>query len=606
MIQNPQLTKLILTSFIIWTFLIGSLPVKAQDLVSSGSLTGGSSVFVARKSRPKQRSYATTSRNTSRTSRSAKSTRAAARSKVRRQYKTLARVEKRRKEIKVYTPVEFLKLKRETPEQASAALTGGAQYYLVKGEELETALGMFREAISLDKTNDDAKFGYSEALTTRADEFIEKEDFINAKGFYLEALKFNEENSAAYAGLGAVYDEEGDNENAIANYEKALKIDPDLTELYAPLGILYVEQSEKNKDESEELIAKASEYLTKSLAADASNAETQYFLGLVRFKQGNYEAATKAFSRSLEIEPDKPEAHFYLGDINMLADKNVEAIAEYNKAIQLKPDYVDAWFNLGVANYALKNYPEAVRAYTEITTKLENFNGLAHANLAESYLQLKEYAFAEGSYRLATAFIKDDAELFSNLGFVTGVLGKWKSSISALEEAIRIDPDAIDYTNLGWAYYNYAKVDLKANKKEDARAKFLLGKAALEKAVELDPKLEGANLNLGITLIELEDYEAAINALEQAAILKPGWLEAINELGIAYRNANQYKAAAEQFRKTTEIKSDFAAGYFNWGEAELQQRNFKEAEKIQNKLGSLNKLLARRLAILILQEKRKK
>ncbi len=606
MTKNSQLSKFILTVFIIWTFIIGSFPVKAQDLVSSGSLTGGSSVFVARQPRAKQRSYAR-SRRSSRTRRSAKSTRAVARRKVSRQYKTLARVTRRREKIKVYTPVELVKLKRETPEQASAALTGGAQYYLVNGENLENALGMFKEAISLDKTNEDAKFGYSEALTVRADEFVEKEDFINAKGFYLEALKFNGENSAAYAGLGAVYDEEEDNENAIANYEKALKIDPDLTEVYAPLGILYIEQSEKKDDADKDLIAKASEYLNKSLAADPNNAETQYFLGLVRYKQENYDAATKAFRKSLEIEPDKPEAHFYLGDINARADKNAEAIAEYNKAIQLKPDYVDAWFNLGLANYALKNYAEAVRAYTEITSKLENSNGLAHANLAESYQQLKEWALAENSYRLATAFIKDDAELFSNLGFVSGVLGKWRGSIAALEEAVRIDANEIDYTNLGWAYYNYAKEDLKKNKKEEAREKFLLAKAALEKAYKLNPNLEGALINLGITLIELDENEAAIEILKKAEQLKPGWLEAANELGIAYRNADQFKAAAEQFRKTVELDGNFAAGYYNWGEAEIQLGNFKQAENNYNKLTSMNqKILANRLRILLLRAKRKK
>ena len=610
---GTHFTKGIFTLFIIWTFLSGSLIVKSQNLLQSSGLIGGSSVFVARKTSPVQRNYARSSSNRS-SSRSSKASRTVARRKITKQYNTLARVTKRKKEIKVYTPAEFVKLKRETPQQASDALTGGAQYYL-ENDKLENSLGMFKEAVGLDGKNANAKFGYSEALRQQADNYLEEENLLGAKGFYLEAIKFNAENSAAYAGLGAAYDEEENNEEAIANYEKALKIDADLTEVYAPLGILYLEESEKAEDEGK-LIAKASEYLTKALAAEPNNAETQYFLGFVRFKQKKFQEATTVLNKSLEIESNNAQAHFYLGEISAQAENFDKAIVEYEKAIQLKPDYVDAWFNLGVADFALKKYPEAIRAYTEITQKLENSNGLAHANLAETYKDAalnatgdekkKYYELAEGSYRLATAFIKDDVNLYSNLGLVSGVLGKWKGTINALESAIKIKPDAIDYTNLGWAYYNYAKQDLKASKKEQAREKLLTGKTALENAVKLDPTSPGAYLNLGITLTDLEQHEAAAQTLEKATSLKSNWLDATNELGVAYRNLNRYQKAAEQFRKAVEIDSKFIVGYYNWGESEAKQKNFKQAEKIAEQLRPLSKYYAIGLKNIIAQEKRKK
>lgn len=124
-------------------------------------------------------------------------------------------------------------------------------------------------------------------------------------------------------------------------------------------------------------------------------------------------------------------------------------------------------------------------------------------NLGDAYLRLGRFGEAEGSYRLATVFIKTDAEIYSKFGYVLGKQFKWNGAIDALNKAIAIKAaHYVDYTNLGWTYYNAAQVELRAKRAAEGKAKLLLAKNALQKAVESNQTFAPAYLNLGITLTE--------------------------------------------------------------------------------------------------------
>ncbi|MGI9035950.1 MAG: tetratricopeptide repeat protein [Pyrinomonadaceae bacterium] len=201
----------------------------------------------------------------------------------------------------------------------------------------------------------------------------------------------------------------------------------------------------------------------------------------------------------------------------------------------------------------------------------------------------ENFALANGKYEIAALTIKNDADLYSNWAFCLARVAKFNLAIEKLNMAISINPDAADYSNLGWAYYNAAQLDLRV-KKDDAAAqsKLQLGKAALQKATELNPKFRAAFLNLGVTLSDLKDFQGALNALKAAVDLKEDWIPANNELGLAYRQLNDYENAVRYFKRATQLDDNFAAGWYNLGEAEYRRGNIKEAKKAQEKLKKLN------------------
>jgi superkiller protein 3 len=257
-----------------------------------------------------------------------------------------------------------------------------------------------------------------------------------------------------------------------------------------------------------------------------------------------------------------------------------------------------------VIYYEQGKYEDAVAAYRE-ATRIKNDSGEAYANLADAYRQLKRCGEANGAYSIAAAFIKNDAELYSNWGFCLGKVNKWDNAVTRLNEAIALSADHIDYTNLGWAYYNSARLDMKSNRKTEAQAKLQQAKIALQKAVETNKNFAPANLNLGITLNDLGEYRAAIEVLKRANESRANWLFAVNELGIAYRKSDDFENAVKQFEKAVDLNPKYAIGFFNLGESNLRRGNVREAKKALEKLKKLDKNMANALEIMILSADKK-
>jgi tetratricopeptide (TPR) repeat protein len=589
MTGQHQRRRWLFTFILLSAFLLNGLPLRAQDVVTSEDFTGGSSAFVFKTSRkPTQKKIAFRSTTTiSRT----KNAKLEAVKRITKQSVTVAKVNPKRTKSKEVDPttvkLNSVEFKRKTPQEASVIFAGVGEFNLNQ-DNLDEAINWFHEAVQLDDKNINAKTGLSDALTRKGDQVLAKENYDIAKLLFNEAISNNPKNAGAYAGLAEIYSSKDDNENATASYEKALALDSDLSELNAPLGVLYYQKGE---------IAKAEIYLQKAITANPDNAETQFFLGLLRYKQTRNDEAIKAFKRSIELDPTNPEVYYYLGEVYDAVGSEKDAIASYQKAVELNPKYTEAWFDLGVAYFNRDRLPEAITAYKE-AIKLKPNYGEAHGNLADVYRLTSKYDEAIGEYRMATTFIKDDAELFSKFGYVAarraatrGYESFWKTATDNFEKAVAITPDYIDYTNLGWAYYNVAQNSLKSKNEADYKANLQKAKDALVKANSLQPisKVAAAiNLNLGMTLTDMGDFQGSIDALKTATGLQKNWIPAINELGIAYRKNADLENAVKQFREAIKIDDNFAVGHYNLAEAEYRRNNLKEAKKEYEKLKAMN------------------
>lgn len=573
-----------------------SVPAAAQgpDLVQVNDLTGGSSVFVFRnsaKAAPKR--FATTAKP----SRS-KAQRLEAVSKIKKQFETRATTDPGRARAKVVEPGKIPPSAKTMPKDKASILFAGVGEYYIDHGLLDDSVDVFREAVALDDKNVTAHLGLSDALARKGNDLLVKDQAVTAKAYFLEALKNNPKNSAAYFGLGAVYSDLDQNAEAIASYEKSLENDKNLTEIYVPLGILYYQNGE---------IAKADEMLTKAMTISAGTADTQLFLGLIRYSQNRNKEALEAFHRAESIDPTYAEAFFRSGETLVRLQRWKDAIAAYQQAISLRANYFEAFLGLAEANFELENYAEAISAYTA-AKKLKNDKVEVFAGLGDAYRLAGKYNDAEANYNLATSFISRDpnfnkdeaAEIYSKIGYVIGrqcainmkqfIACKWPAAIKALEKGVELGGNPMDYANLGWAYYNAARIDFGDKREADGRAKLELAKTNLQKAIAAKPSfVAGPLLNLGMTLTDLGDYVGAVDALTKAVENEPKWVFALNELGIAYRKQNKLKEAANQFRRATEKDDQFAAAYFNLAEAEFKAGNKVEAKKAYEKLKTIGR-----------------
>jgi tetratricopeptide (TPR) repeat protein len=89
-----------------------------------------------------------------------------------------------------------------------------------------------------------------------------------------------------------------------------------------------------------------------------------------------------------------------------------EAIDAYKKAVELRPKYPEAYYNMGVAYSMLQRYQDAILSF-EQTVKLDKDFGIAYRGLGESYLNMENFKLArEMLEKAATLLIKksDDTE----------------------------------------------------------------------------------------------------------------------------------------------------------------------------------------------------
>jgi tetratricopeptide (TPR) repeat protein len=567
-----------------------------QDLVAVSSL-GSSSVFVFR-------SRASVKRVTVSKPTRTKEQRMESVANIKKQYTTLAKAAPDKRRAKIVDPNTLgPKGGRDLPPaQASKLFSGVGEYYVDKGD-YDQSFEFFRDAIRLDEKNEAAKLGFSEALALKGNDMLVKEQGSAAKGLFLEAIKYNPKNSAAYFGLGEVYSETDSQAEAIAAYEKSLENDRDLTEIYVPLGILYYQAGDMKK---------ANELLTKALATAPNNAETQFFLGMIRASEGDDVNALAGFQKARTIDANYADAYYNVGETLARLKRPAEAIPEYQKAISLKANYLDAIVGLGQALYEIGKFAEAIDQL-KAAAKLKNDNWETFAALADAYRGAGDYNNAIANYNLASLFLtrqpnfnkETAADLYSKAGYSIGkqceinmakfVKCQWPGAVIAMQKAVDLSGSQLDYANLGWAYYNAAS-DGEIRGTAAGQAKLVLAKEALLKGIVGNPIVaDGAYQNLGGVLVDQGDFKGAIDALNMVVTKHPDWSFSRYALGTAYFKTNDFNNAAKWFQAVVDAEPNYVPALASLGYAQIRLKNGKEVKKIVDRLKALNPVEAGKL-----------
>ncbi len=547
--------------------------IRAQDLVATENLAGGSSVFVFRESRKRPQSKMAGGQVTVRGT--------AGGGLLRTNAQISDRAEKR-KASAIAARNRAASTAANRRLALSNTLTVKAEGFLDSGQT-DLAITNYRDALVQNPRNTRASEGLSNALTGKGIDAAAGNNDAAIR-FFDEAIKHDPRNDVAYAKLGAIYDAKGENDKALANYEKAISMNPEYSTLYAPLAMVYYEKGE---------IAKAESYLARSETAGIENAESRVLRGILFLSQNQNNEALAAFDRALQLENRLAPAYYHKGQALDRLGRPAESVTAYKTSLEIDPKFTPALFDMGAAYYNNGDYNNAAIAY-ESAVEVGPKNYQAHANLASTYRQMERYADAVAQYEIASQGIKT-AELYSEWGYCLGKVKEWEASIARLETAREINPAAIENSNVGWAYYNSGTAKTEAKNEEEAKEDFSKAKVSLETAVQQDPKLDAAYVNLGSTHNKLGEFQLAVNVLQIALSLRRDWAIAANQLGIGYRGLNDLVNAVSTFKRVVDIDGKNVIGLFNLGEAYHASGNKKEAKKINDRLKKIDPQMAAQL-----------
>jgi tetratricopeptide (TPR) repeat protein len=286
----------------------------------------------------------------------------------------------------------------------------------------------------------------------------------------------------AWGELGTAYDAHGLFEEAERCYREAHRLDPERLDWIYLLAIVR-EMSGAEVDEVVELFARAAE-----LRPDYPPIAVRLAAALAI--RGENQRAHEAYERAVRLAPDAAVAHRGLGQVLLALGEIDGAIAELTRAVELEPRDLSVHSALAQA-YMRQGSSEQAQAI------LERASGLQPIDAVEDRLY-GERVFMRG-IGSSRAFTRAQAAMR---------IGRWDQAVRDLELVLRARPDFPS------AHYWKGVAHRQMGQTGPALAH-------LSRAVELEPSLVAARLELGALLLAAGRHAEAVEQYERAAALRP-------------------------------------------------------------------------------------
>jgi len=359
----------------------------------------------------------------------------------------------------------------------------------------------------------------------------------------------------------------GDLEGAQAALEDALQFDP----TFAPAMIALSKVHLHNGD-----MQKTQEYIRKAIDAEPENQDyreeferlneinTLMADGQRNMQTGNLSAAYESYRIVLEKFPFFAEAAYSMGLVKFREQDFDEAVENFKKTLELNHFHENARaaianvaknkFNEGNNSYKRRDLEGALAAYMEVLKIDESFYQ-AHYQIGVIQAKMGDRTTAINHYQKALDIAPDFYKGYYAMALSQKANSDMQGALSSLESAIKIHP--------GYDKAYGAMGDIYIEDKNYEKAI-----AILNTSIQVNPQYTKGYLSLGIAYSEQEKYDLAQPPLEMATSLDPksymGWYR----LAVVYNAQGDCENAKRAAYKTTDLKAGFGGGWLELGVAE--------------------------------------
>ncbi len=258
--------------------------------------------------------------------------------------------------------------------------------------------------------------------------------------------------------------------------------------------------------------------LRDAIARQPDNFAANWQLGKLFVDAGKPTQALPYLERASRLNPADAEAHHQLGDVEEKLGNPLEAVREYQRAAELDPSepHLFDWGSELLTHRALE-------PATELFTK----GNRQFPKSVRMLVALGVAWYSRGSYDRAAKCLVNASDLAPDNPTPYLFMGKMQSlegtpsgeSVERLARFVRLQPEnalANYYYAVSLWKQSAGAVDTKRDHERSVRVESLL-----HKALELDPKLGTAYLQLGILYSQRTDFSRAISAYQKAIEVSP-------------------------------------------------------------------------------------
>jgi tetratricopeptide (TPR) repeat protein len=310
--------------------------------------------------------------------------------------------------------------------------------------------------------------------------------------------------------LAEILVNEGAYNLAIVQFQNLLKLRPGSYELNYDLALAYHRAGKEDEAAAQ----------IHSMLSQQGRAELENLLGEVEEKRNNYAQALAAYRKAMELQPKSEEYQLdYATELNQHWNPT-EALRAFSAGVKTFPSSVPLWMGLGGTYYLLGKYPEA----------------------SETLLHTSQMA-------------PDNPNVYALLGLAYDAAGLLQKAIEQrFVDYVKAHPsDAL-------GHYFYGKILLDQNQHKTA-TDLDQAQHELSRAVELNPKLAQAHLELAKLFQMRDDTTAVRTQLETVIKLNPESSDAYYRLIPVYRKLGEPEKAAiaaEKFRQLKDKQNESA------------------------------------------------
>jgi len=327
---------------------------------------------------------------------------------------------------------------------------------------------------------------------------------------------------------------------------------------YAPAWNLlgFLEESDKNLAEAEAAYTKAAENR-------ADNLEDLLKRATVRIQQKKYEAAQKDIDVLKNRAPQNTGVNYAQGLVYFHTNRLPEAKEAFDLTLGGNNRYPQALFFLSHIHLALGNRGQAEDYGNQFLAAVPNSIS-GRKLMATIELGNREYAAAEELIRPVVAYKGDDVAALNLLASSLLKQNKVDEAIVLLEKAASLQPDS-------------ASAQLRLGAGLLAGGKQAAGVEGIEKALEMDPRLQLAHAMLVNYYLDQKDFDKALKAAEAYRDQYPDSTAPYNLIGRVQIASGQETDAAKAFTRAREIAPGDPEASYNLAVLAITKQAYQEA-----------------------------
>ncbi len=306
----------------------------------------------------------------------------------------------------------------------------------------------------------------------------------------------------------------------------------------------------------------------RSLLRDPEDSLLNGRLGMRLHAYEDYHAAEACYRRAHLLDPGSFDWVYLLAVVELSLGKRADSISHLRASLELNPAYPAAGIKLGDALLAAGEVEESLQAYRAVLQK-QPASWLAHYGLGRALLTRQEVeagvqhlekatsapgGFGAAHYALALAYrdLGRRAEARTQLGLYREHQNRWPAAGDSLLDSVRslkTGPREVLAQGVRLARQNHF---------EEAIGEH-------EKALQMDPSLVQAHVNLIRLYGELKQFEPAERHYRKLVELDPGQPDGHYNFGVILSSLERFQEAEEAFRKAIDLNPHFALAHNNLG-----------------------------------------